>query len=247
MGQARAAQMAIEAYQDEDAGVIADDSEASSAIDNYEYGAFGEEDGQQIELASTPFRYTGRWGGYSDADVGGVLNWNRWYGPEAGRWVSRDPIGIFGGINSYVYVLNQATLQIDPLGLRGLDMRFLIPRPNPEYEKWKRERDKEAQRGQERENARWNKINDDSNRRTKESACFGNEFWPCVAKEFLPKPDDGAGNIVDTATYGACWTCKTFKQPVACGLCLGVALYKAAPIVNCAKDANQKCGCGGRK
>ena len=32
--------------------------DAPKTIDNYEYGAFGEEDGQQIELAGTPFRYT---------------------------------------------------------------------------------------------------------------------------------------------------------------------------------------------
>jgi len=32
------------------------------------------------------------------------------------RWLSRDPIGEYGGINLYDYVLNNPALLYDPLG-----------------------------------------------------------------------------------------------------------------------------------
>jgi len=40
----------------------------------------------------------------------------RYYSPEMGRWISRDPIGEWGGQNLYVFVLNRATSLIDPRG-----------------------------------------------------------------------------------------------------------------------------------
>ena len=39
------------------------------------------------------------------------------YGPEWGRWASRDPIGDYGGANHYAFVLNQPVALIDLLGL----------------------------------------------------------------------------------------------------------------------------------
>jgi len=50
----------------------------------------------------------------------------RWYDPGTGRFMQRDPIGIEGGTNSYVYVGNEPTDSMDPEGLqdRGPDIRF---------------------------------------------------------------------------------------------------------------------------
>ncbi|MBK9120264.1 MAG: RHS repeat-associated core domain-containing protein [Phycisphaerales bacterium] len=42
----------------------------------------------------------------------------RFYHPEYGRWVNRDPIGEAGGTNLYSYVENQAARSIDALGLK---------------------------------------------------------------------------------------------------------------------------------
>ena len=41
----------------------------------------------------------------------------RWYDPITGRWLSKDPIGISGGLNQYVFCKNAPTMWRDPLGL----------------------------------------------------------------------------------------------------------------------------------
>lgn len=46
----------------------------------------------------------------------------RWYDPVLGRWLSKDPIGINGGWNQYVFCGNNPVIFVDPLGL--LDMVF---------------------------------------------------------------------------------------------------------------------------
>jgi len=48
-------------------------------------------------------------------------NWqhvgHRWYDPNAGRFMQRDPIGIRAGLNTYAYVSNSPVRAIDPHGL----------------------------------------------------------------------------------------------------------------------------------
>ena len=52
-----------------------------------------------------------------DSETGLSYNWNRYYDPSTGRYVSSDPVGLQGGINTYTYALNSPTNFIDPLGL----------------------------------------------------------------------------------------------------------------------------------
>lgn len=47
------------------------------------------------------------------------LTWGRIYNPWLGTWLSRDPIGIFGGINLYAYVANRPISYKDSLGLQA--------------------------------------------------------------------------------------------------------------------------------
>ncbi|HDR9839443.1 TPA: HNH endonuclease, partial [Burkholderia multivorans] len=44
-------------------------------------------------------------------------NRHRYYDPNSGRFVSKDPVGLVGGINVYQYAPN-AVAWVDPLGLR---------------------------------------------------------------------------------------------------------------------------------
>lgn len=63
-------------------------------------------------VASTPFRFPGQ---YEDPETGLHYNRYRYYDPEAGRYISPDPIGVFGGLNLYTYGPNPVGWA-DPMG-----------------------------------------------------------------------------------------------------------------------------------
>jgi RHS repeat-associated protein len=46
----------------------------------------------------TPYGYKGQWGYYTDAETGLLLLTHRYYDPATGRFLTRDPIGVEGGL-----------------------------------------------------------------------------------------------------------------------------------------------------
>jgi len=55
-------------------------------------------------------------GQYEDIETSLYYNFCRYYDPTVGRYITKDPIGLFGGIGSYSYVINPLNW-VDPYGL----------------------------------------------------------------------------------------------------------------------------------
>ena len=61
-----------------------------------------------------PLRLPGQ---YEDGETGLYYNDHRYYDPQAGRYLSPDPLGLQADINSYAYVSNNPLRYVDPEGL----------------------------------------------------------------------------------------------------------------------------------
>jgi RHS repeat-associated protein len=93
--------------------VMADDDDKqvwSADVDTY-----GARQGGTGHAQLCPFRFPGQ---YEDEETGLYYNRFRYYDPEAGGYVSQDPIGLHGGARSYAYVGNPLNWS-DPVGLSG--------------------------------------------------------------------------------------------------------------------------------
>ena len=73
-------------------------------------------------LAQIRYRFQGReWSAAT-----GLVNFRmRWYDAETGRWLSKDPIGLNGGLNLYVFCKNNSVGYYDPLGAAKVGNRGL--------------------------------------------------------------------------------------------------------------------------
>jgi RHS repeat-associated protein len=89
----------------------ADDSLAA----HYEYDPFGNEVAAVGPMAGeNVYRFSTK---YLDAEVNLYYYGYRYYSPELGRWINRDPIGEEGGLNLYIVIGNSPLNGIDRYGL----------------------------------------------------------------------------------------------------------------------------------
>ena len=105
-------------------------------VARWTYDAWGNvlsEDLATPALSTIRYRFQGReW-----SAVTGLINFRmRWYDSETGRWLSKDPIGLSGGLNLYVLCANHPVLDSDPMGcvrdtVDGINMEVHKCDPDP--------------------------------------------------------------------------------------------------------------------
>lgn len=89
---------------------------SGNVVNKYAYDEHGKVLSQE-EAISNPFKYVGQYG-VMDEGNGLLYMRARFYDPEIGRFISKDPIGFAGGdLNLYAYVGNNPSNFIDPMGL----------------------------------------------------------------------------------------------------------------------------------
>jgi len=65
-------------------------------------------------------------GQYYDSKTGLHYNYFRTYDPSTGRYIESDPIGLRGGINTYVYSDGSPIINIDPYGLWSIGLEAYL-------------------------------------------------------------------------------------------------------------------------
>jgi RHS repeat-associated protein len=94
---------------------LIDAATGATAVD-YEYGPFGEPlKATGVAAALNPFRFSTK---YTDDESDLLYYGFRYYCPNTGRWLSRDPAEEEGGHNLYGFVANDAVNHFDLLGLK---------------------------------------------------------------------------------------------------------------------------------
>jgi len=89
------------------------DAETGGIAQRLDYDEFG----RVTQDSNTGFQPFGFAGGLYDHDTGLVRFGFRDYDSGIGRWLSKDPVGLSGGLHLYVFVGNNPVNYIDPWGL----------------------------------------------------------------------------------------------------------------------------------
>ncbi|MGH1456154.1 MAG: RHS repeat-associated core domain-containing protein [Alphaproteobacteria bacterium] len=89
---------------------------SGASVWSWDSDAFG--NGAPTGSQTVNLRFAGQ---YYDDESDLHYNWNRYYDPTTGRYISSDPIGLNGGLNTFAYVGANPVMFIDPEGLTSVD------------------------------------------------------------------------------------------------------------------------------
>jgi RHS repeat-associated protein len=96
-----------------------------------DYKAFGQENTQSY--SGIDFRYTGReFVSESDNDTELYYYRARYFRPDLGRFISKDPLGMIDGTNMFIYVQNNPVMWMDPGGeniIKCIKIALCITKP----------------------------------------------------------------------------------------------------------------------
>jgi len=108
-------------YQADDLGSITSLSNAAGALaQTYTFDSFGNQTASSGSLTN-PFQYTAR---EHDSETSLYFYRARYFDPNAGRFLSEDPLGLKDNVDMYVYVHNKPVNFNDPFGLYTLKGYF---------------------------------------------------------------------------------------------------------------------------
>ena len=106
--------------------------ERGAVVARWTYDAWGNVLSEDVaasaaELRAVRYRFQGR----ERSAATGLVNFRmRWYDPVTGRWLSKDPIGLSGGLNLYAFCANNSLSYVDPSG------RIIMISPHPDPSNW---------------------------------------------------------------------------------------------------------------
>ena len=99
--------------------------ESATVVWRAEYDPFGKSQ-VSLDTVGLNIRFPGQ---YYDQETGLHYNYFRYYDPLAGRYITSDPVGLNGGLNTFAYAMGNPLLFIDPLGL-AIEGRW-VQKPTP--------------------------------------------------------------------------------------------------------------------
>ena len=112
----------------------------NNVVARWQYDAWGNVISEYIApsaaaLATLRYRFQGReW-----SVATGLINFRmRWYDSETGRWLSKDPIGLSGGLNLYAFCGNSPIAYLDPLGKNWWSDNVVNPIAEGIFAHWNR-------------------------------------------------------------------------------------------------------------
>jgi RHS repeat-associated protein len=89
-------------------------NEKGKAVSQYGYEAFGKVTEKDGSFKGNPYRFSSKEHGAGNLYYYGA----RYYDPQAGRWLTPDPLGMVDGPNRYVFCANNPVNMADAWGLQ---------------------------------------------------------------------------------------------------------------------------------